>query len=314
MPSFPIHDVSLRALPPELGMIDRPPPKLYWRGHERARTLFERLPLEGLGIVGTRQPQGRSLEMVRLELASLRETPLIILSGLARGIDSAAHLGALEAGLPTVAVLGCGLDQIYPPENQSLAERILAAGGLLLSEIEPGSPIKPHFFLERNRLIAGLSKAVWVVEASHRSGALNTAKWARDYHRDTYATPCFPGDAAFAGNQDLIDCHEARPLWSARNLGPSWGDMSSLDPRKSKRRRAQTTLPLFDPTTLAEQVERLTYAKGGAQVQEILEWALALNWDPQRFFTALQCALSEKLIFDQNGILSALNARFSDQS
>ena len=202
------------------------------RGRPHAFELLRWLPEFGFAVVGTRKPQARSIQLTRSRLRALEGTRLIIISGLALGIDAAAHEAALSSRLPTIAILGGPLDEIYPPENRELASRILRQGGLLVTEYPPGAKIERHFFLMRNRLIAGWSKATWIVEAGFRSGALNTAKWAFDQNRDTYATPCFPGDPAHAGNQGLIYGDKAHPFWEPDNLGHTWQEFENLGHRR----------------------------------------------------------------------------------
>jgi len=156
-----------------------------------------------LAIVGTRgaSPQGRALArgMAR-DLAAAGAT---IVSGLARGIDAAAHEGALEAGGRTLAVLGSGVDRVYPPENGALAARI-GAHGAVISELPLGTAPFASNFPKRNRIIAGLCQAVVVVEAPKRSGALVTARLALDEGRDVFAVPGHPAAPGSAGTNALI--------------------------------------------------------------------------------------------------------------
>src|SRR5262245_59161755 len=126
--------------------------------------------------------------MARRLASELADRGVTIVSGLARGIDAAAHRGALEAGGRTLAVLGTGIDVIYPPEHRGLAREI-AARGAVLTEMPPGTRALPWHFPLRNRIIAALSLAVVVVEAAERSGALTTATWAADLGRDVLAVP-----------------------------------------------------------------------------------------------------------------------------
>lgn len=154
------------------------------RGFEAAaRGLWCAGSLEGLAkacvaIVGTRgaTPYGKGL--ARRIAAELSYAGCCIVSGLALGIDAAAHEGALDAGAATIGVIGGGHRCFFPPRNRGLAERILAAGGAVLSPYPPDHPARPGQFLERNGIVAALSDAVLVVEAPERSGALNTAGWA----------------------------------------------------------------------------------------------------------------------------------------
>jgi DNA processing protein len=156
-----------------------------------------------VAIVGTRAatPAGRTL--ARAMSRDLAAAGATVVSGLARGIDTAAHLGALDGNGRTVAVLGCGIDRIYPPENAGLAKAIEPRGAIV-SEFPLGTPPLPHNFLRRNRLIVGWSRGVVVVEAAQRSGALNTARTAADEGRDVMAVPGHPSQKACEGTNQLL--------------------------------------------------------------------------------------------------------------
>ncbi|MBN1243681.1 MAG: DNA-processing protein DprA [Spirochaetales bacterium] len=164
--------------PPVLRETARPPSTLYVRGS---------LPdpwLPALAVVGTRYPSGAGLEAAYAFGAEAAALGIPVVSGLARGIDSAAHRGAADAPGRTWAVLGCGTDSPYPARNRDLAARILDRGGGLISEYPPGTEPRPFRFPERNRIIAGLCRAVLVVEAPEGSGALISAQFALDEGRD----------------------------------------------------------------------------------------------------------------------------------
>ncbi len=198
------------------------PSQLYVQGLPESFRLLDRLPHQGLAIVGSRKPQERSKQFTVNFVRGLKQSGLIILSGLASGIDAVAHETALEVELPTIAVIATGLNRQYPPENLQLKERILAEGGLVVSEYPLDTHAKPAYFLARNRIIAGWSLATCVIEAGFRSGALNTARWAREINRNCYAVPCFPQDPPLAGNQILLDRDHAEPLWNIHSLGSTW--------------------------------------------------------------------------------------------
>ena len=141
-----------------------------------------------VAIVGARKCTAYGAEIAYRAAYELAQRGVVIISGLAVGIDGEAHKGALAARGTTVAVLGTAIDQIYPMRHQRLAEQILAKGAII-SEYAPGTPMYPARFLERNRLIAGLAQAVLVVEANERSGSLNTATHALEQGKDLFAVP-----------------------------------------------------------------------------------------------------------------------------
>lgn len=146
------------------------------------------LAAPALAVVGSRHPSPQGADNARAFAAGLGAQGWIIVSGLARGIDAAAHEGALAAGARTVAVLGCGPDIVYPATHKALAARI-AAQGALVSEFAPGTPPLPEHFPLRNRIIAGLTLGTLVVEAAPRSGSLITARLANEAGRDVWAIP-----------------------------------------------------------------------------------------------------------------------------
>jgi DNA processing protein len=174
---------SCPEYPERLREIYDPPPVLWLRGAAHL------LSLPSIAVVGTRHPSpyGSAVaEMLSRDLAARR---LLIVSGMARGIDTCAHKGALAARVPTVAVWGTGIDVIYPKENKKLAEEILATGGAIVSEVPMGTFPAPQNFPRRNRIISGLSIGVLVVEASENSGTRVTARCAAEQDRDLYAVP-----------------------------------------------------------------------------------------------------------------------------
>jgi DNA processing protein len=227
MPTFRLDPDS--AVFRKLSRTPRPSPSSLWieARDAKALELLDRLPEHGLAIVGTREPQPRSEWFTEKFVQGLQASPLIILSGLARGIDSVAHESALDAGLPTIAILGCGLDHQYPPEGRALRERIVHSGGLVISEFAPHERPTRHFFVKRNRLIAAWSQALCVMEAPAKSGALLSADYAMEHHATVFSVPSFPDDPAYAGNQRLIDEYAAIPLWGTHSLGAVWLDLAT---------------------------------------------------------------------------------------
>jgi DNA processing protein len=168
--------------PELLTQLNDPPPLLYVRGNKDA------LHLPALAIVGSRNPTSGGARNAFEFSRHLAKCGFCIVSGLAQGIDAAAHRGALEAGAATVAFLGNGIDIVYPPFNRELADAIVV-NGALVSEYPPGTPPLRAYFPQRNRLISGLSLGTLVVEAARRSGSLITARLASEQGREVFALP-----------------------------------------------------------------------------------------------------------------------------
>ncbi len=176
---LPITDARY---PARLREIFDPPPLLYARGR------VELLGKLMLGVVGTRRPTAYGTQVAARLSKDLAEAGLTIVSGMARGIDTAAHRAVLEASGDTVAVFGCGVDEVYPSENRKLADQ-LAEKGLLISEFPMGAPPFPQNFPVRNRIISGMSAGVLVVEGGEYSGSTITAKLAAEQNREMFAVP-----------------------------------------------------------------------------------------------------------------------------
>lgn len=189
------------AYPPQLDHVYRPPEQLYTRGNS-ALLSHDKL----LAVVGSRRGNAYGQQAIKQLLTPAVRAGVILVSGLAYGIDSMAHRLSLDEQQPTIAVLGSGLDNksIYPRVHISLAERIVANGGLLLSEYPPGTPAFLGHFPARNRIIAGLSRATLVVQAAARSGSLITARLTLDAGRDVLAVPGAITDLLAAGTNQLI--------------------------------------------------------------------------------------------------------------
>ena len=169
--------------PPALTGIYDPPPTLYVRGE---------CPLRGerlFAVVGSRQCTRDGQRAAREFSRGLAENGVTVVSGMARGIDSCAHRGALDGHGPTIAVLGCGVDVVYPPENDRLAAEILDGGGALVSELRPGTPPLAGHFPARNRIISGISRGTLLVEGARASGAMITVNLALEQGRDVFAVP-----------------------------------------------------------------------------------------------------------------------------
>lgn len=197
--------------PKSLAQIYDPPVVLYLKG--------EILPSDekAIAIVGTRKMTGYGKVVTDQFTRSLVNSGLTIVSGLARGVDSEAHMVAVEESGRTIAVLGGGLNQIYPPENRSLAEKIIDGHGAVISEFPPDYPSLPGNFPSRNRIISGLSKAVLVTEAAEDSGSLITARVALEQGRDVFAVPGPITSSLSKGPIDLIK-EGARPVIDAEEI------------------------------------------------------------------------------------------------
>jgi DNA processing protein len=169
--------------PERLAEIYDPPAVLWIRGDA---TLLKR---PGIAVVGTRQPTPYGAGMAEMLSRDLAGRGVVVLSGMARGVDTAAHKGALDANGKTVAVWGTGIDVVYPKENRKLAERIVEKGGAIVSEYAMGTFPAPQNFPIRNRILSGMSVGVLVVEAGEYSGTRITARCAMEQNRDVYAVP-----------------------------------------------------------------------------------------------------------------------------
>lgn len=176
---------QLGEIPKVLKQIPEPPKKLYIRGNLPDESYIK------LAVVGSRRFTPYGKEACKKLILGLRGYPVCIVSGLALGIDGIAHEAALEAGLPTIAIPGSGLGEmnLYPASHANLAKRILEKNGCLLSEYEEGEKAATWTFPQRNRIMAGLSKAVLVVEAEKKSGTMITARLATEYNKDVFAIP-----------------------------------------------------------------------------------------------------------------------------
>ncbi len=171
------------AYPKSLAETYDPPPVLYYRGR-----LAETEPA-AVAVVGSRRCTAYGREMAKRIATGLVESDVAVFSGLARGIDGTAHRATLEAGGRTVAVVGGGLDSTYPSEHEQMAQEIVAKDGAVVSEYPVGVRPKPEHFPRRNRVISGLTRGVIVVEATRKSGAMLTVKWALEQDREVFAVP-----------------------------------------------------------------------------------------------------------------------------
>jgi len=270
--------------PERLKEIYDPPPVLWVRG---AVNLLSR---PAIAVVGTRHPSPYGSGVAEMLARDLAVRRLLIVSGMARGIDSCAHRGALTARMPTVAVWGTGIDVVYPKENKKLAEEILAGGGAIVSELPMGTFPAPQNFPRRNRILSGLSIAVLVVEAAENSGTRVTARCAAEQNRELYAVP---GNVTSKGSwtPNTLIKQGAKLVATWEDV---WEDLPSQvrleleaeAPVESKSGATASLLP--DPVLRPEEAMVLEVLRSdeSLQIDEILE-LLETQLTSSEVFTAL---------------------------
>jgi DNA processing protein len=240
-----------RELPPLLRAIHDPPARLYLRGAGEPDLLAR----PTVAIVGARACSPYGAQVARMLGRELAAAGVVVVSGMARGIDGEAHRGALETDGHTVAVLGCGIDRDYPAAHAGLAAAI-AERSLLVSEYEPGVEPAPWRFPARNRIIAGLCAATIVVEARERSGALITADFALEEGREVFVVPGEISSPLSAGTNALLRLG-ATPLTAANDVLESLGISPPEPPRPEVSEAAASLL-----TRLPASVDELVRASG----------------------------------------------------
>lgn len=249
--------------PPRLKAIFDPPRSLYLRGSGEPELLGWR----AVGVVGARSCSPYGAQVARMLGRELAAAGLVVVSGLARGIDGEAHRGALESGGPTVGVLGCGIDRDYPAANASLSRR-MEDGGLVVSEYEAGVEPAPWRFPARNRIIAGLCEAVVIVEARERSGALITADFALEEGREVFAVPGEITSALSVGSNALLRMG-ATPLTRAGDVLEALGIERAeavADPDVSEAAKRILGLVRDTPAGADELVVRASLEAGAVSV------------------------------------------------
>ena len=276
-PNFPIL----------LGEISHSPSGLYVSGT---------LPLPSamtIAIVGTRRATPDGKVLARHFARDLARYGLSIVSGLAFGIDAAAHEGCLDAGGHTVAVLPCGLDRIYPRSNVRLAERIVETGGALVSEYPSGTEALPYRFLERNRIVSGLARGVLVIEAPVRSGALVTARFAAEQNRECFVIPGAMSHPNYVGSHELIRKGAelvTKPEHILEALGVAMettGTKETTEVLKEKFKLSDNEVNIFD------------YLSSIRAVAEIDKIITTVNVQPQAANIALTMLLVKGLIKEE---------------
>jgi DNA processing protein len=243
--------------PQLLAEISDPPACVWTRGNRAAFTSV------GVAVIGARAASQEGLTAAYEIAFDLARAGIVVISGLARGVDSSAHQGALDGGGKTIAVLGTGIDVVYPPENAELSRKI-AESGLLVTEFPHGSSPEDWHFPRRNRIISGLSKAVVVVEAREKSGSLITARLAADQGRDVMAVPgTFVGGRNRGANALLRD--GAKLVESAVDILQELG----LDDQAARRGESPEVVE-FTVDEIAEQLK----IPAGEALARLLEWEL----------------------------------------
>lgn len=222
-------DIQSQEYPSRLKNLPDAPFVLFSRG--KALLESERT----VAIVGTRKPSHYGKDVTKDLVNGLKNSGCTIISGLAHGIDSIAHIAALEAGLPTIAVLGTDLNTTYPAAHKELQERI-ASQGQLVSEYPSGASLLPGNFIARNRLIAGLADVIVIVEAKEKGGAITTAEFGNDYDKEVMAVPGRITDDTSMGCLQLIKRHQAHLFTGVESLLELAGWQASAEAE---------TLPLF---------------------------------------------------------------------
>jgi DNA processing protein len=260
---------SSGGFPPLLRAVHDPPPGLFLRGAGAP----ELLSRPAVAVVGARACSGYGASAARMLARDVARAGLVVVSGLARGIDAEAHRGALEAGGVTVAVLGCGIDRDYPAAHAELARRI-AASGLIVSEYAPGVEPAPWRFPARNRIVAGLCAATVVVEARERSGALITADLALEEGREVFAVPGEITCALSAGTNNLLKLG-ASPLTCAADLLSCFG-LETVEPNEAAvgTEAGAVLAQLRDAAASADELSRRTGLPAAAVARTLVELEL----------------------------------------
>lgn len=264
---FPIRQLALRDYPPLLREIPDKPKTLYLRGGLPGRDY------RYLCVVGSRATSIYGRRMTQSLIAGLAQYKVAIVSGMALGIDSEAHKAALDVGLPTVAVLPSSCDDasIYPSTNKALAQRILEAGGGLISETEGPYKAAIHDFPKRNRISAGMSLAALIIEAGEKSGTLITARLALDYNREVLAVPHELGREGGAGANRLIRegatlVRQSDDILQALGIKPLDNPQQAALPNDLSEPEAKVLHALTEPSVRDELIERAELSAQDANI------------------------------------------------
>lgn len=267
-----------REYPPLLREIADPPALLYVRGRRDISDEW------CIAIVGTRTPTAYGLRMARQISGELARSGATVVSGFARGIDSAAHTAAVGAGGRTTAILGCGVDVIYPPENVELFERILDMDGSIVSEFPPGSEPRGMHFPMRNRIISGMSRGVLMVEGLKGSGALHTVKSAIDQNREVFVLPG-QVDSPTSETNHMLARDGARIITSAVDILEDLRAEALPRPKQTTLEEAVKTAQKPEPSIHPKEKSKV--GKPRAAV-EAVKPPVELTDDESRVFAALE--------------------------
>lgn len=235
------------------------PPLLYYLGNADLNS--QRV----VSIVGTRKATEYGKSLTQKLVEGLKGEGVLVVSGLAYGIDTAAHINAVSSNIPTVGVVAHGLDQLYPTQNRKLATEMARNGGGILTEYPSQTRIQTSYFPARNRIIAALADAVVVVEASETGGALITANLANGYNREVMAFPGRVGDIYSAGTNRIIHTNKASLIASANDLI----ELMNWERRSAPQSAIQTTLPL-NMTADQTRIHRLLSDNESLPIEEIM--------------------------------------------
>jgi DNA processing protein len=287
--------------PSSLANILDSPPVIFVKGSCAPHQEF------ALAIVGTRSPTPYGREACEMFAGAMADAGFALVSGLARGIDSIAHRIALEHGVPTIAVLGGGIDEIYPREHLKLADQIVDAG-CLVSEYPPGSRSRASHFPRRNRILSGLARATLVVEAGDSSGALHTANWAREQDREVFAIPGPISSKLSRGTNQLIRESTAKlvttpvQLLEELNLAGARGQLALTPPAASGTAEE-------DPAGVPAPPEETTSDEGrllhwlGDTARHVDELVRASGLAPQMVSSTLQMLELKGLVREESAMV-----------
>lgn len=285
--NFPVNIINIndKDYPKLLRQLTDPPKQLYFRGNKKLLNSF------CLGVVGTRKISAYGKETTEHIVSGLTDSRITIISGLAIGIDAVAHRSALDNDLPTIAVLGSGVDDdsIYPRSNYTLGQDILKNNGLIVSEYPIGFHANKATFPQRNRIISGLSKGVVVIEAAEKSGALITARSALDQNRDVFVVPGNIFSPNSQGPNFLLK-NGAKPVFSAEDILDDYSENLKLN------LTAKSNISTQNP--IEKKILDILDKSGGRTADELIKESEA---DVPQLMTALSMLEISNKIKNKNG-------------